>query len=233
MVKPLLLYNAATLDLTPNQLEPLNTLHRKHLRIILKVFYPNYISNSELYHRIHSRRISSEIRELRWKLFGHILRLAKKPNPDNKLEEEVPAYLAMLQYVNKLENRDEWKSYRGRVTTTYTLLNDDMKHAYPDIKDPEYKKLGLHLPKARTEQWINTEWDLRLFRVKASNRNKWSDFVQEIVRRNDQIEDELYEKKRSQKRKQDILEAVEIEDPVTKNQRVEENTEAMEISENN
>jgi hypothetical protein len=73
-VLPQLLYNAAAATYTADQLEKLNSTHRRHLRRMLGVFYPDHISNIDTYRKTKTRPVSIQIAKLRWKMLGHILR---------------------------------------------------------------------------------------------------------------------------------------------------------------
>ena len=85
--------------------------------------------------------------KVRWKLFGHTLRMDK----------ETPARKAMKFYFEKTEA----KKYRGRKRATIvTTLNRDIhntKQQYPQFDLPT----------------LNTEMDLHNMRVKAKNRILW------------------------------------------------------------
>ena len=48
-VKPVLLYNSGTWGLTKSDLDGLDSFHRKQLRQVLNVIYPNIIKNKDLY----------------------------------------------------------------------------------------------------------------------------------------------------------------------------------------
>ena len=87
-VLPHLLYNIGTQGFTAEHERKLDAFHRKQLRQVLRIFYPEVISNEALYKRTNCGPLSDKAREARWKLFGHILRLP----PD------VPANKAMEAY---------------------------------------------------------------------------------------------------------------------------------------
>ena len=70
-----------TWGLTQADLVRIDTYHRRHLRQIIGVRWPNRISNVALYHRCQSRPISESIITARWRLFGHVLRLPRDAPP--------------------------------------------------------------------------------------------------------------------------------------------------------
>ena len=71
------LHNAGASVYTRVELDKLDAAHRRHLRRILGVFYPEHISNEETCRRTETRPISIDVIEKRWTLLGHTLRLAK------------------------------------------------------------------------------------------------------------------------------------------------------------
>ena len=87
-IYPLYIYNLGAVAYTRAQLNKLDCLHRKQLRQLLRIFWPNTIHNKMLYQRCRTAPISVIHIETRWKLFGHILRLP----------EETPARKAMSDY---------------------------------------------------------------------------------------------------------------------------------------
>ena len=60
-VIPVLTYNMGTWGLTQADLDRIDTYHRRHLRQIIGVHWPNRISNVALYHRCQCRPISESI----------------------------------------------------------------------------------------------------------------------------------------------------------------------------
>jgi hypothetical protein len=89
-VKPMIMYNASTLGCTDRLSNTLDAFHRKHLRIVKRVFYPQKITTEELYQSTNSRPLSQDILVQRWRLFGHILRQPLA----------IPANRVMQQYFN-------------------------------------------------------------------------------------------------------------------------------------
>ena len=100
-------------------LDSVDVLQRKHLRQILKIFWPNVISNENLYKRCKVRPLTERIAEARWKMFGHVLRSG----------ESTPAYLSFRFACLTC------KDYKGRVGAHRTNLYDVL------IKDLFNRKL--------------------------------------------------------------------------------------------
>lgn len=66
-VVPILLYNIGAQAFTDSQVCKLEAAHRKHLRCILGVFYPDAISTEELYRRTQSHYLRVDIIKARWR----------------------------------------------------------------------------------------------------------------------------------------------------------------------
>ena len=47
----------------------------KGMRRILKIYWPNKVSNEEILKRVGSKRISEELKIRRWRWIGHVLRM--------------------------------------------------------------------------------------------------------------------------------------------------------------
>ena len=61
LITPILLYNCGTWGLTKKNLDNIDTTHRKHLRKIIGIKWPDTISNADLYERCRTRPISDRI----------------------------------------------------------------------------------------------------------------------------------------------------------------------------
>ena len=73
-VVSILLYNSGSWAAPEHVFKKLDTCHRRHLRSILSIKWPQIISNEELYKRTGAKPLTARVEESRWKLFGHILR---------------------------------------------------------------------------------------------------------------------------------------------------------------
>lgn len=73
-ILPILLYGSECWRMTENDLNKLSTFHTKSLRRILKVFWPNTISNQDLLSRCDQEDMATIITRRRWTWIGHILR---------------------------------------------------------------------------------------------------------------------------------------------------------------
>ena len=73
-VLSVLLYGAEMWRVTTTDLNKLDVFHRTCLRRVLKRFWPNHLSNEELYEATGSTPVSALVRVRRWRWIGHILR---------------------------------------------------------------------------------------------------------------------------------------------------------------
>ena len=96
-IKAILLYNTSSIALTTKELEAFEAFHRKQLKILLRIFYPEIITNKDLYERAKERPLRIDIAKHRWGLFGHILRQS----------ENTSAWIVMENYFDETgRNRD-------------------------------------------------------------------------------------------------------------------------------
>ena len=74
-VKSVLLYGSESWRVVKTDTRRMEVFHNRCLRRICQIFWPNQISNNELYKKTGSRSITKEIthRRLRW--LGHVLRM--------------------------------------------------------------------------------------------------------------------------------------------------------------
>ena len=170
IVLPVLLYNCSTWSLTEKELNSINAFHRKQLRILLGIFYPEKISNSDLYERCTAEPISKFVTKQRWQLFGHILRRC----------ENIPAQQAMESYFRP------GNKYRGRPTTTLpVVLNKDIdtiKDRLPkEVIAFDHTYAHTTLPTSCTK--LQTKSDLLGIRNIANNRVLWQELGSILVER--------------------------------------------------
>ena len=74
-VLSVLLYAAESWKLTKSICQMLEVFQNKCLRKILRIYWPNKISNTDLHERTGMQRISLEVKRRRWKWIGHICRM--------------------------------------------------------------------------------------------------------------------------------------------------------------
>ena len=143
-VIPVLTYNMGTLGLTQADLVRIDTYHRRHLRQLIGVHWPNRISNVALYHRCQCRPISESIVTARWRLFGHVLRLPR----------DAPAQRAIDHYFADTEAA----AFRGRPRTSLpTTLCSDLRRIGRTLRQPTDIEALRALSR---EQWRQMERDI-------------------------------------------------------------------------
>ena len=155
LVKSILLYNCGTWGMTKTEAKKLDSFHRKQLRRIVGIKWPQIISNESLYKKTGAEQASKTVMRRRWKLLGHILRLPA----------ESPARQAMKFYFEERKSRHKIK---GTRTTIVTTINDDIYRTI--TKNPS---CGL-CP-------LQTHVSLQNMRTKAKNRKLWSVIVNQVV----------------------------------------------------
>ena len=110
IVKSVLTYNICTWGLTKAQLAELDRAHQKQIR---KVFNAPFKRNAHVY-RDSNEPLRIEMKEKRWRAFGHILRL----------DNEAPCQQAMVYYFDPPQ--DAKYSGRKRITLP-VVLDEDLK----------------------------------------------------------------------------------------------------------
>ena len=105
LVKSVLLYNSSTWGLSKSDENNLNSFHRRLLRKLCNIKWPEIIHNKELYKKTKTYPISIDITTSRWKYFGHSLRMANNTPPKH----------AMLWFFEPVR---DCKKYSGKQRTT-------------------------------------------------------------------------------------------------------------------
>ena len=162
LVLPILTYNCSTWSLTKQQTLHLDSFHRKQLRRLLGIYWPNTISNQDLYTKCNCRPISESLPKKRSQLLGHILR-----RPQN-----IPAKQALYKYFDKNNSQ----KYRGRPPTTIVnTINEDLSSAtstiYPYSEHSYCKNNKLSL---------NNSEDLEKVKDAATDRESWRKMVKRM-----------------------------------------------------
>ena len=96
----------------------LDAHHRTLLRRLIGVYWPNKISNAQVYELTSASPITSNVIRARWSFLGHLLRLAWE-------DESIPAWSIMVQYFQRKPTQYEEarkQTRRGRVLTTVPRL---------------------------------------------------------------------------------------------------------------
>ena len=69
-----LLYGSECWRMTENDLTKLSVFHTKSLRRILRIFWPNKISNEDLLRQCKQENMATILSRRRWKRIGHVIR---------------------------------------------------------------------------------------------------------------------------------------------------------------
>ena len=107
-VKSVLLYGSETWRLTKTLLSKVQTFVNKRLRQILSIFWPNVITNEDLWLKTGQEDVAITIKRRKWKWIGHTLRrekenttrIAMKWNPQGKRKQGRPKW-SWRRTVNK------------------------------------------------------------------------------------------------------------------------------------
>ena len=113
-VVSVMMYNSNSWCATSSALNHLDVTHRRHLRRILNIRWPNsQISNKSLYKRCNARLLSERVAEYRWKMLGHVLRS----------DENTAAHQALAYAVETLD----CVGRRGKPQANlFTVLSEDL-----------------------------------------------------------------------------------------------------------
>lgn len=165
ITKSTLLYNTAALGPTVKEMERMNITHRKHLRHICRIYYPNTISNKKLYKITQSEPITIQIMKARWKYIYKILRQNRQS----------PAIEIMKIYY------ESKRTCTGASQATLPkLLDDDMKligKRLQNLADLEYlqqlaKKPSKSEWNRNIESAILEQYNKKRINIKKNTKNK-------------------------------------------------------------
>ena len=162
-VKPVLTYNMCTWALTECELSKLDAFHRRQLRMLLDIRYPDIIHNKDLYKRTDSIPISDELFKSRWSMLGHVLRM----------NNDVPAKQAMIYYFRDEQSAN---SFVGRPRTTLPIeIDKDLQNIKTVAKKPGRKKNTIKsLPKR-----LDSISALQTLETMARGRKLWMTMIED------------------------------------------------------
>ena len=109
-LESIFLYNSELWTMTKSNEEQIDSYHRRQLRKVIGIRWPNKINNKDLYERTKVTPWSIKILKRKISWFGHLLRL----------DENTPAKKALKEFCK------ETQTPRGRPKTTWlqTVIND-------------------------------------------------------------------------------------------------------------
>ena len=127
-------------------------IYNAYVLHVLGIFWPDQISNDELYSRTASIPISRLAKEKRWSLLGHVLRLPR----------DTPAFVAMQSF---LRAAGLFPHRRGRPRTCLaSVLTQDLLDSFE-----------------KHHCLLQTLSDLEGLRQKAQNRQAWTRLTRAVV----------------------------------------------------
>ena len=141
-------------------------------RLLGGVYWPNTISNVDVYEQTSASPITVSVIRARWSFFGHLLRLAWN-------DESIPAWSIMVQYFQRKPTQAEEarrQTRRGRVLTTVPrLLEMDILRLYPKQRG---KRVTSVIQQNRVKGILGiveltNGGNLLTLRLKARNRELW------------------------------------------------------------
>jgi hypothetical protein len=118
---------------------------------VIGVYYPQLVSNSTLYEGCKTTELEHTIREARWRILGHVLRMS----------DEIPAKKTIKRYFDQGS-----RSFLGRPRTTLATVIDQ------DLKLAAAQPINLGLP-----EQLKDQSDLEQLEMHASDRKKWKSIV--------------------------------------------------------
>ena len=151
-VWPVLTYNFGALGLPASEWALMDSFHRRQLRLVLGIHWPNTITNSKIYKRCNVLPLSIEACRARWSLFGHHLRLPPS----------TPVHRAIVSY---FDTEGLHGSCGKPKTTLPVALNQDLQLE------------GHHLP----FNSLKDREDLRFFQSAAADVCQWQELVNRVV----------------------------------------------------
>jgi exonuclease III len=151
LVLSILMYNVGASAFTNTQMEKMNALHRRHVRYVHGIFYPEVITTPALYARTKTRPLSEDIGIARWRCFHHAL-------CQDCGDRRAPAAEAMRVYFSHATKQR--KKRRGAPPTSLpVLLNRDLK---------------------AVGRKLETVADYEALRALAANAKRWKELVDTI-----------------------------------------------------
>jgi hypothetical protein len=128
-IETILTYNLATCPLTKTLENNLDSHHRKQLRRLLDIHYPEHISNVQLCQLTGTERISIAIQRHRLKLFQRIVQLRKDDQPQDPANKIMDIYLDIIS------------EYKITCRRTHKTILDTLRNMRPNQSETKYPKI--------------------------------------------------------------------------------------------
>jgi hypothetical protein len=190
IVLPHFTYNGDAIPYKPRDIDKLDSAHRKHLRKILNINYPNKISNAEVYKRTQSHPVSLDIISARWNNLRHLL----------ISDQLTPAVRALELFYKTPKQRDRYQA-------------GPFLSALPYVINAEYKRLPEQIRSNYGLLEIKTTRDIKALATIADDWDAWKELYFMII----ETHSELYnarDKRKHLKRRRDAAEDVTVYDNI-------------------
>ncbi|XP_033111648.1 uncharacterized protein LOC117112649 [Anneissia japonica] len=114
----IMMYNSNSWAAPKVAMDKLDAYHRKHIRAVTCHRWPHsFISNDTLYSMCNATPLSTKVAQLRWSMFGHVLRMPENTPAQRALEFAVVA-------------SNKYQARKGRhYTNLLSTLRADLKEA--------------------------------------------------------------------------------------------------------
>ena len=122
LIAPIFLYNSEILSMTATTAEAIDSYHRRLLRKVLNVIYPDIITSERVYQRTKEEPWSETIKQRRLRWLGHLLRL----------DETTPARraLELFQQPSKKPRGGQRTTWLSTISKNLTEKELDLDKAY-------------------------------------------------------------------------------------------------------
>ena len=88
-IVPVFTYSMGTWGLTPIEWARFDGVHRRQLRQVIGIIYPEKISSNAQYERCECGPMSVSAIKARWGLFGHVMRMAHDTSAQMAIDEYI------------------------------------------------------------------------------------------------------------------------------------------------
>jgi hypothetical protein len=122
LIAPIFLYNSEIWSMTDTTAEAIDSYHRRLLRKVLNVIYPDIITSERVYQRTKEEPWSQTIKQRRLRWLGHLLRL----------DETTPARraLELFQQPSKKPRGRQQTTWLSTISKNLTEKELDLDRAY-------------------------------------------------------------------------------------------------------
>jgi sulfur relay (sulfurtransferase) DsrC/TusE family protein len=165
-IETILTFNLAACPLTRTLENKIDAHHRKQLRRLMDIHYPEHISNAELYEKTGTERISLIIRKNRITTLQHIVQVGKR------YDLRDPANFAMQLYM------EIFSRYSVVNRKTHTSLLDVMREDFQRITSRKVTLQNVQDLNA-IRAWDNQTWRTVTEEIIQSWRDYWQEYDKE------------------------------------------------------